>query len=128
MIKIRVLFGSQIRLDYGDSQPIALSGRLVAVTEIAPELLSHWHFQLHYSVKLKLFNSVQSVALCSKYFFIWCLNLKMIFSKYFICKAMKIRITENQCETIIDLCFNFLKEYLFKSMIFDLKKIHLFNK
>jgi len=39
MAKIRVLFGGQIRLDYGDPQPIALGGRLVAVAEIAPELL-----------------------------------------------------------------------------------------
>ena len=41
MTKIRVLFGDQIRLDYGDPQPIALGGRLVAVAEIAPELLNH---------------------------------------------------------------------------------------
>jgi len=39
MAKIRVLFGRQIRLNYGDPQPMALGGRLVAVAEIAPELL-----------------------------------------------------------------------------------------
>jgi len=41
MAKIRVLFGHQIRLNYGDPQPMALHGRLVAVAEIALELLSH---------------------------------------------------------------------------------------
>jgi len=39
MAKIRVIFGHQIRLNYGDPQPMALRGRLVAVAEIAPELL-----------------------------------------------------------------------------------------
>ena len=39
MAKIRVLFGHQIRRNYGDPQPMALGGRLVAVAEIAPDLL-----------------------------------------------------------------------------------------
>jgi hypothetical protein len=40
MAKIRVLFGHQIRLNFGDPQPMALGGRLVAVAEIAPDLLT----------------------------------------------------------------------------------------
>ncbi len=41
------LFGGQIRLDYGDPQPIALGGRLVAAAEIAPELLTDKTYQQH---------------------------------------------------------------------------------
>jgi hypothetical protein len=39
MARIRVFFGHQIMLNYGDPQPMALGGRLVAVAEIAPDLL-----------------------------------------------------------------------------------------
>ena len=63
MAKIRVIFGHQIRLNYGDPQPMALRGRLVAVAEIAPELLTVANdLQLVFTFCAQYGNSTSSAA------------------------------------------------------------------